>query len=1777
MEEIGGISYTVTGSTEDGIKAFEQLGQAAERAGQKVAAFGHQGGQILDTKGIEEARSEVLALEKAINELQAKFAGANFDSPNISGRQWKEFGDAADRASQTAASALARVRDAQDDLNRAQERAQARQGTRTPTEDPRIAQYKALEQAELSLLRSGTQTQQQTEQNITRLAQMYGVAGQAATAAGVATAAAARTAQTAAANAATAATAIGAAWQRAGTQINAATQAQARAANAAGGGGGGGRGGGGRGGGGSSQSGGFNADVVARATDRDTNFVQLANSIRAIQANDRVNITVRLNGGETPAQLQKVVRALDDLHAKERINLTIRANAELAEDTIAKVHRAILDAEKRGAVIKLRVDTSDVEAATVKAKAFAGAFRGFVAGSNIGGGLLIGAQSGGSLAGVAGTGAAIGVLALTKAVIEGTSAGIKYNSQLEQSTVAFKQFTGSAALAEQSVARLRQFADKTPFSTQQSINVGRAFISLEHGDVEAMLHDVDLAGQLATVSKKGFEEGFEDATVAIRELMGGQTQSFATRFDISRETLNRLKEAGLAGHALVEAAVKATGASKELLEALGHTGQGELSTFTSRMDEMAQILTKPLFDELVKGLRDANTYLAQNKGTWNEWGDNVGAVLGRVGAGLVQAGTGLGIFIDTSVKMQQYFNSLAHGRSPTEDRRLATQRAEAASGGVTLTGGTPGSRRGSEDDARRQATIRAANQEVERVLALRGQEEVKLEHIQRDLTRNAAAQAKITSEYEKQLTVLQAILDMQSAPDFRRQREVAGFDRQSAQIDEVRRRSQAPVGLRAEVAAYDVQLKREQEILDLKSKRRDIIKAIGDQEIAIANEIKEKQLAVAEDALKHWQQQIEAAQYLRQVAIDSLRERQIKEKESRDDALRGAQQRASAEQQANQDYIDGVRQTQEAEKTQRDEALRGLQEQIRVRRQLVQDALDGIREVMAEEQRQFEDASRLADRANARRQESYRSQIDNLQKRDQAEQKRAQGKTAAERELEALEKVNTERQRSLALEDATRAVTEARSSREWRDARRNLARLQEQQAFERHKEELQAQAEREKAQREEAQTKRQEQIAALQEKAQEEDRKYQQQKEARDDAFRAKREAEEASLREAEKVEKARERQEDEQVRARQRADAALEARDRAELIRLQKAAQEQQRQDQQAIMAMEESNRRADKAAQEALRQAEKVDKEKTHQEQVAVQAEQRRIEEARFRMQQDAAARQLVQDQQHLKDLQASSGIEIQLIDNRLKILNAENLNLILWAAAAQVKFDDAKERADNWDRIKVAAQQMAIIDTTERIYNLTEQEKGRLFVLEQQKRQLDLQATIANAAKSDAQDALDLANEAVAKLATVEKNLAIVIEGADKAAEAAKTAGQQFLEGLAEGVTNGNPLLGWALQRGVDMANAIVDGFKNRIAQSTPDTAAATEAWAQAALVDPAADILDSHSPSGVYSAFADSVIDGFTQQILRRNQEIIDAVVEPYDYLINTTMPDFVRDFSQTGIDAHTGWVDEWNNNGGAATADQAVTDTFVLALQSGVQFTLAMGEAGAAAAIAWENAWALQNLPQFVSNQMASMITLINNYNNQFSVVGRNNAISWQNAFQSAMNSFHPNCPTCDGQAVGGSGGGGGSHAGIMPQPSPGAPGSGSTRTGGGGGGPWYFSGRYDARGWPIYSNSNTGEARAFPPGTNPNGGTASVAQAAGSALPRDMYAGAVASGTGATSVTSSRTVSLNVTNHISGADMDMEHLSTVVAQKTLDGVIAALDVTHQAAGTPTDRVLPGAL
>jgi hypothetical protein len=206
--------------------------------------------------------------------------------------------------------------------------------------------------------------------------------------------------------------------------------------------------------------------------------------------------------------------------------------------------------------------------------------------------------------------AAAGVGALAVGMGAFVKSGLDFNNTLQQTEARLNAFTKDAKLTEQILEDVRKEAAKTPFEFDEMAQATAALIGpAKQADVAWQ----DMLKTAEVLAASNPMQGLEGATFALREAMGGDFLSLMDRFDIPRQTINKLKKQGLPNIEIVRRALKEMGLDADLVAKQAETMEGRWSTLNDTVTNLAATITKPIFDAASEGLGDLNAWLEANQ------------------------------------------------------------------------------------------------------------------------------------------------------------------------------------------------------------------------------------------------------------------------------------------------------------------------------------------------------------------------------------------------------------------------------------------------------------------------------------------------------------------------------------------------------------------------------------------------------------------------------------------------------------------------------------------------------------------------------------------------------------------------------------------------------------------------------------------------------------------------------------------------------------------------------------------------------------------------------------------------------------------------------------------------------------------------------------------------------------------------------------------------------------------------------------------------------------
>lgn len=218
-----------------------------------------------------------------------------------------------------------------------------------------------------------------------------------------------------------------------------------------------------------------------------------------------------------------------------------------------------------------------------------------------------------------------GISMLAGKFMEGASAGMNFNSSMEQVTAKLNAFTKDGAKSAEILDMIKKRAASTPFAFEEMAQATTALLPASKASGVAL---EDLIGTAEIMAALNPAQGLEGAAIALRAATSGDFVSAMERFDIPRDIINRLKEEGVPNSQIVGRALKEMGMDATLVTNMAGTMSGKWSTFQDTLVSLAAKASEPLFEKLSEGLGGLQTMLDANMPMLEGLADVVGNGLG---------------------------------------------------------------------------------------------------------------------------------------------------------------------------------------------------------------------------------------------------------------------------------------------------------------------------------------------------------------------------------------------------------------------------------------------------------------------------------------------------------------------------------------------------------------------------------------------------------------------------------------------------------------------------------------------------------------------------------------------------------------------------------------------------------------------------------------------------------------------------------------------------------------------------------------------------------------------------------------------------------------------------------------------------------------------------------------------------------------------------------------------------------------------------------------------
>ena len=204
------------------------------------------------------------------------------------------------------------------------------------------------------------------------------------------------------------------------------------------------------------------------------------------------------------------------------------------------------------------------------------------------------------------TGAA-GIAAIGAAAAGAAVSGFGFNNTMEQVTAQLNAFTKDGEATAEILEMIRERAARTPFAFEEMASATAGLMPVARASGAAL---EDLVAQAEILAASNPAQGLEGAAFALREAAGGDFTSIIERFNLSRQTLNRLKEEGVPALEAVTIAMQEMGYDASLVSNMSETLSGRWSTLQDTLQGLAGVAMAPIFDRVSAALGQIGAYLS---------------------------------------------------------------------------------------------------------------------------------------------------------------------------------------------------------------------------------------------------------------------------------------------------------------------------------------------------------------------------------------------------------------------------------------------------------------------------------------------------------------------------------------------------------------------------------------------------------------------------------------------------------------------------------------------------------------------------------------------------------------------------------------------------------------------------------------------------------------------------------------------------------------------------------------------------------------------------------------------------------------------------------------------------------------------------------------------------------------------------------------------------------------------------------------------------------------
>ncbi len=219
-----------------------------------------------------------------------------------------------------------------------------------------------------------------------------------------------------------------------------------------------------------------------------------------------------------------------------------------------------------------------------------------------------------------------GVLATAAGLGFAAKQGLAFNNSMEQVSARLNAFTGDANETARLLGVIENRAKLTPFAFE---DMAGAMAGLLPVAKQAQRPIEDLIGTAEILAASNPAQGLEGAVLALQNAAGGDFASLADRFNLPLQVFNKYKKEGLPPLEAVSRGLQDLGLNSRLVENLGKTMSGRLSTVKDTLVGIAATATAQVFDRLSSSLGRLQGVIDANMPALDAFASAVGDRLGQ--------------------------------------------------------------------------------------------------------------------------------------------------------------------------------------------------------------------------------------------------------------------------------------------------------------------------------------------------------------------------------------------------------------------------------------------------------------------------------------------------------------------------------------------------------------------------------------------------------------------------------------------------------------------------------------------------------------------------------------------------------------------------------------------------------------------------------------------------------------------------------------------------------------------------------------------------------------------------------------------------------------------------------------------------------------------------------------------------------------------------------------------------------------------------------------------